>query len=167
MDIFLSCPDIYIIISNSPNVLCRVVCWICDSVLRHLVALQVHGPSRSNAQLMVDDLLTPCSPGDPDAIELTWMDVPSDKLLEPIVCMVRHTPTQAHTHTHSVITHLNAQWVTYLRTISHDALGLSLSSDTYNREGPFGLAHTFLRIEVFTLKWGQRKNKWLPNQHVS
>lgn len=38
---------------------------------------------------MVDDLLTPCSPGDPAAIEMTWMDVPSDKLLEPIVCMVR------------------------------------------------------------------------------
>lgn len=40
---------------------------------------------------MVDDLLTPCSPGDPAAIEMTWMDVPSDKLLEPIVCMVRST----------------------------------------------------------------------------
>lgn len=52
--------------------------------------LQVHGPSRSNNQVMVDDLLTPCSPGDPAAIEMTWMDVPSDKLLEPIVCMVRY-----------------------------------------------------------------------------
>uniref|UniRef100_A0A671RT66 vesicle-fusing ATPase n=1 Tax=Sinocyclocheilus anshuiensis TaxID=1608454 RepID=A0A671RT66_9TELE len=41
-----------------------------------------------NSSVMVDDLLTPCSPGDPDAIEMTWMDVPSDKLLEPIVCMV-------------------------------------------------------------------------------
>lgn len=51
--------------------------------------LQVRGPSRSNNQVMVDDLLTPCSPGDPAAIEMTWMDVPSDKLLEPIVCMVR------------------------------------------------------------------------------
>lgn len=53
---------------------------------------QVRGPSRSNNQVMVDDLLTPCSPGDPAAIEMTWMDVPSDKLLEPIVCMVRYTP---------------------------------------------------------------------------
>lgn len=52
--------------------------------------LQVRGPSRSNNQVMVDDLLTPCSPGDPAAIEMTWIDVPSDKLLEPIVCMVRH-----------------------------------------------------------------------------
>lgn len=38
---------------------------------------------------MIDDLLTPCSPGDPGAIEMTWMDVPGDKLLEPVVCMVR------------------------------------------------------------------------------
>lgn len=37
---------------------------------------------------MIDDLLTPCSPGDPGAIEMTWMDVPGDKLLEPVVCMV-------------------------------------------------------------------------------
>lgn len=58
-------------------------------VLLFLVSLQVRGPSRSNNQVMVDDLLTPCSPGDPAAIEMTWMDVPSDKLLEPIVCMVR------------------------------------------------------------------------------
>ncbi|XP_019727295.1 vacuolar protein sorting-associated protein 4A-like, partial [Hippocampus comes] len=48
---------------------------------------KISGPSRSNNQVMVDDLLTPCSPGDPAALEMTWMDVPSDKLLEPIVCM--------------------------------------------------------------------------------
>lgn len=53
-----------------------------------VVWVQVRGPSRTNSSMMVDDLLTPCSPGDPAAIEMTWMDVPSDKLLEPIVCMV-------------------------------------------------------------------------------
>lgn len=37
----------------------------------------------------MEDLLTPCSPGDPNAIEMTWMDVPGEKLLEPVVCMVR------------------------------------------------------------------------------
>uniref|UniRef100_A0A8C7KH16 Spastin/Vps4 C-terminal domain-containing protein n=1 Tax=Oncorhynchus kisutch TaxID=8019 RepID=A0A8C7KH16_ONCKI len=37
--------------------------------------------------MMVDDLLTPCSPGDLGAIELTWMDGPSDKIPEPIICM--------------------------------------------------------------------------------
>ncbi|MBV99605.1 Vacuolar protein sorting-associated protein 4A, partial [Eschrichtius robustus] len=47
----------------------------------------VCGPSRTNPSIMIDDLLTPCSPGDPGAMEMTWMDVPSDKLLEPVVCM--------------------------------------------------------------------------------
>ena len=27
----------------------------------------------------------PCSPGDPEAIEMTWEDVPSEELLEPLV----------------------------------------------------------------------------------
>jgi vacuolar protein-sorting-associated protein 4 len=30
-----------------------------------------------------DDLLTPCSPADPDAMEMTLTDVPGDKLLPP------------------------------------------------------------------------------------
>ncbi|KAF0975506.1 hypothetical protein FDP41_005500 [Naegleria fowleri] len=34
---------------------------------------------------MCDDMLTPCSPGDPNAIEMTLIDVPSDKLLPPDV----------------------------------------------------------------------------------
>lgn len=54
--------------------------------------LQVRGPSRTNPGTVVDDLLTPCSPGDPGAIEMTWMEVPGDKLLEPIVCMVSEVP---------------------------------------------------------------------------
>uniref|UniRef100_A0A8C2ASW0 Spastin/Vps4 C-terminal domain-containing protein n=1 Tax=Cyprinus carpio TaxID=7962 RepID=A0A8C2ASW0_CYPCA len=37
--------------------------------------------------VIVDDLLTPCSPGDPQAIEMTWMEVDGEKLLEPIVSM--------------------------------------------------------------------------------
>ncbi|PIO12931.1 hypothetical protein AB205_0170280 [Aquarana catesbeiana] len=48
---------------------------------------KVRGPSRTNPGATVDDLLTPCSPGDPGAIEMTWMEVQGDKLLEPIVCM--------------------------------------------------------------------------------
>ena len=39
--------------------------------------------------MMVDDLLTPCSPGAPGAIEMDWSKVPGDKLLEPVVSMVR------------------------------------------------------------------------------
>uniref|UniRef100_A0A8C3UHP5 vesicle-fusing ATPase n=1 Tax=Catharus ustulatus TaxID=91951 RepID=A0A8C3UHP5_CATUS len=48
---------------------------------------KVRGPSRTTPGALVDDLLTPCSPGDPGAMEMTWMEVPSDKLMEPIVCM--------------------------------------------------------------------------------
>lgn len=50
----------------------------------------VRGPSRADPNCIVNDLLTPCSPGDPGAIEMTWMDVPGDKLLEPVVSMVGH-----------------------------------------------------------------------------
>uniref|UniRef100_A0A9L0RGD0 vesicle-fusing ATPase n=1 Tax=Equus caballus TaxID=9796 RepID=A0A9L0RGD0_HORSE len=48
---------------------------------------KVRGPSRADPSSIVNDLLMPCSPGDPGAIEMTWMDVPGDKLLEPVVCM--------------------------------------------------------------------------------
>lgn len=34
---------------------------------------------------VADDFLTPCSPGDPAAIEMSWEDVPGDKLLVPQV----------------------------------------------------------------------------------
>ncbi|XP_077348204.1 vacuolar protein sorting-associated protein 4B-like isoform X2 [Lithobates pipiens] len=34
-----------------------------------------------------DCLFTPCSPGDLNAMEMTWVDVPEDRLLEPIVSM--------------------------------------------------------------------------------
>ena len=36
-------------------------------------------------QVMVDgeEKLTPCSPGDQGAMEMTWVDVDSEKLLEP------------------------------------------------------------------------------------
>ncbi|KAM7039986.1 vacuolar protein sorting-associated protein 4A isoform 1-T1 [Acridotheres tristis] len=58
-----------------------------NSVPRATGSAQVCGPSRTTPGALVDDLLTPCSPGDPGAIEMTWMEVPSDKLMEPIVCM--------------------------------------------------------------------------------
>uniref|UniRef100_A0A673LIT2 vesicle-fusing ATPase n=1 Tax=Sinocyclocheilus rhinocerous TaxID=307959 RepID=A0A673LIT2_9TELE len=48
---------------------------------------RVRGPSRSDPNVIVDDLLTPCSPGDPQGTEMTWMEVPGEKLLEPIVSM--------------------------------------------------------------------------------
>jgi vacuolar protein-sorting-associated protein 4 len=48
------------------------------------------GPSREDPNVMDHELLSPCSPGEPGAIEMTWMDVPGDKLLEPVVSMVSH-----------------------------------------------------------------------------
>ncbi|KAF5269524.1 hypothetical protein FQA39_LY08713 [Lamprigera yunnana] len=48
---------------------------------------RVRGPSPRDANLIVDDLLTPCSPGDHGAIEMTWIDVDSDKLHEPLITM--------------------------------------------------------------------------------
>uniref|UniRef100_T1K009 ATPase AAA-type core domain-containing protein n=1 Tax=Tetranychus urticae TaxID=32264 RepID=T1K009_TETUR len=48
---------------------------------------KVRGPSRSNPNEIINDLLTSCSPGDRGAIEMSWDDVPGDKLLEPIITM--------------------------------------------------------------------------------
>uniref|UniRef100_A0AAQ6A571 vesicle-fusing ATPase n=1 Tax=Amphiprion ocellaris TaxID=80972 RepID=A0AAQ6A571_AMPOC len=48
---------------------------------------KVRGTSFSNPGVVVDDLLTPCSPGDPNAVPMTWMEVPGEKLLEPVVSM--------------------------------------------------------------------------------
>lgn len=48
---------------------------------------RVRGPSPKDPSVIVDDLLTPCSPGDPDAIEMSWMEVEGEKLFEPPVTM--------------------------------------------------------------------------------
>ncbi|XP_007898715.1 vacuolar protein sorting-associated protein 4B [Callorhinchus milii] len=48
---------------------------------------KVRGASNVNPSVIVEDLLTPCSPGDPNAVEMTWIDVPGEKLLEPVVSM--------------------------------------------------------------------------------
>jgi vacuolar protein-sorting-associated protein 4 len=51
---------------------------------------KVRGPCRKNPNVIVDDLLTPCSPGDYGATEMSWMDVDGDKLLEPVISMVSY-----------------------------------------------------------------------------
>lgn len=43
------------------------------------------GPSQNDPDLTVHDLLTPCSPGDPDAVEMSWTEVDSTKLKEPVI----------------------------------------------------------------------------------
>jgi len=48
---------------------------------------KARGPSPNNKDLIVDDLWTPCSPGAPGAVEMSWLEVPGDKLLEPMVTM--------------------------------------------------------------------------------
>ncbi|EAA06410.2 AGAP000625-PA [Anopheles gambiae str. PEST] len=48
---------------------------------------KVSGPSPVDKTTICDDLLVPCSPGDPGAIEMTWVDLPGDKLFEPPVTM--------------------------------------------------------------------------------
>lgn len=48
---------------------------------------RISGPSPVDKDTIVDDLLVPCSPGDAGAIEMTWMEVPGDKLSVPPVTM--------------------------------------------------------------------------------
>lgn len=48
----------------------------------------MQGPSPHDKTQIANDLLTPCSPGDPGSFEMTWMEVPGDKLYEPPVTMV-------------------------------------------------------------------------------
>jgi len=48
---------------------------------------RVRGPSPTNNDIMENDLLAPCSPGDSGAIEMSWVDVPGDKLCEPLISM--------------------------------------------------------------------------------
>jgi len=43
---------------------------------------RVTASSRADPNVMDPDMLQPCSPGDPGAMEMSWMDVPGDKLVE-------------------------------------------------------------------------------------
>lgn len=49
---------------------------------------KVSGNSREDPNVIVDDLFTPCSPGDYGAIEMTWESIPGNKLFEPVISMV-------------------------------------------------------------------------------
>ena len=58
---------------------------------------RIRGPNPSDPTQIVDDLYTPCSPSDPSAIEMTWMQVPGDKLLEPLISVKDFETALAHT----------------------------------------------------------------------
>ncbi|XP_038070101.1 vacuolar protein sorting-associated protein 4B-like [Patiria miniata] len=45
--------------------------------------MKISGPSPVDPSVIVHDLLTPCSPGHPQAFEMTWLNVPGEKLAEP------------------------------------------------------------------------------------
>ncbi len=45
------------------------------------------GPSPTNPEERANDLLTPCGPRDAGSMEMSWMKVPGDKLLEPLVTL--------------------------------------------------------------------------------
>lgn len=64
----------------------KITTKFIKNVIYHLK--RVTGPSPVNKEEIVDDLLVPCSPGDEGAVEMSWMDVPGDKLFEPPVTMV-------------------------------------------------------------------------------
>ncbi|KAJ4460612.1 putative Vacuolar protein sorting-associated protein 4A [Paratrimastix pyriformis] len=58
---------------------------------------RISGPSPADPQRVEDDLLTPCSPGDPEAVEMSLMDVPPQKLATPPVAV--HDFFEALLHT--------------------------------------------------------------------
>ena len=86
---------------------CRLLTgWLSNKEAVHQLVLnygcffQVRGPSRDDPNVIVNDLLTPCSPGTPGAFEMTWMDVPGDKMYEAPVSksdMLRSLGTQKKT----------------------------------------------------------------------
>lgn len=47
--------------------------------------MPVSGPDPNDPNVMLHDLLEPCSPGAKGAIAMTWMEVPGDKLREPAI----------------------------------------------------------------------------------
>lgn len=51
----------------------------------------MRGSYPADKSKIVNDLLTPCSPGDLEAVEMAWREVSGDELLEPPITMVKHT----------------------------------------------------------------------------
>ena len=58
---------------------------------------KVRGPMPSDPTQTVDDLYTPCAPRDSGAKEMSWMEVPGDKLLEPPITYMDFLKALEHT----------------------------------------------------------------------
>ena len=58
---------------------------------------KVRGPNPTNPNEIVDDLNTPCGPRDSGAKEMSWMDIPGDKLLEPAITVSDFMKSLEHT----------------------------------------------------------------------
>jgi len=68
---------------------------LCDCTSHATNLPQTRGPSPKDPNAIVDDLYMPCSPGDPEAQEMTLMDVPPEKLATPPVTVVRSAGVDA------------------------------------------------------------------------
>ena len=59
---------------------------------------KVRGPSPTDPTIVVDDLYTPCSPQDPGAMEMTWTEVPADKLCTQPITLSDFVASLEHSH---------------------------------------------------------------------
>ncbi len=98
---------------------------------------KVSGPSRENPQMMINDYLTPCSPGDPDAVEMTWIEVEGSKLKEPEISFndflkslkqIRPSVSPSDITEHIKFTEEFGQEVVYLSLSLHSRFHLNRSS---------------------------------------
>ena len=58
---------------------------------------KVRGPMPSDPTQTVDDLYTPCAPRDSGAKEMSWMEVPGDRLLQPPITLNDFLTSLEHT----------------------------------------------------------------------
>lgn len=68
---------------------------VADALLQPIKKVQaathfkkVSGPSRMECTVIANDLFTPCSSCSRGAIKMTFMDVPKNKLLPPVVSAI-------------------------------------------------------------------------------
>jgi vacuolar protein-sorting-associated protein 4 len=86
---------------------------------------RVNAPSRDDAQVYTPHW-TPCSPGDPDAVEMSWMEIKANELLEPDLVLqdfIRAVQTARPTvNEHDIAQHtaFTNDFGTYLQEVRRD-----------------------------------------------